>query len=310
MKLDYSKIKQRAVSIKKLSVFVKSRIQTDNILRVASSLSYTSLIAIVPLIAIGLAIFSAFPVFNEVREQLQHAMVQNLVPSIGKEVTSYFNDFISATAKLTTVGVIGIAVTAILLLSTIENSFNYIFKVYKPRTIKTKITLYWTVITLGPLLYGVGFSMRGYFYTLQKFMPESIAGTSILQSMLPTVFTLLALMLVYILVPNKKVRFWHAFWGSVVSVAGFYIMRKFFGAFIASSVAYTTLYGALAAIPLLLVWLYLNWAVVILGAAVTAALGEYKENEDQKSNEKSRQNRHYGAKKYNYQKKFLQKEHN
>ena len=186
MNFNITPLKSQIINFRKLLKFVLSRIQTDNVLRVASSLSYTSLIALVPLIAIGLAIFSAFPVFSEIRDQLQATLIQNLVPSIGKEVTAYFNDFISATAKLTTVGVIGIAVTAILLLSTIENSFNYIFKVYKPRNIKTKITLYWTVITLGPLLYGAGFSLRGYFYTLQKFMPETFGAASIFQTMLPT----------------------------------------------------------------------------------------------------------------------------
>ncbi len=309
MNFDKDKLRSQLVKIKNFCRFISSRIQTDNILRVASSLSYTSLIALVPLIAIGLAIFSAFPVFVDVKEQLQATLIQNLVPSIGKEVTLYFNEFISATAKLTTVGVVGIAVTAILLLSTIENSFNYIFKVYKPRSIKTKITLYWTVVTLGPLLYGVGFSLRGYFYTLQKFMPEDLSSDYIMQSFLPTFFTLLSLMLVYILVPNKKVRFWHAFWGAIIAVAGFYIMRKFFGAFIASSVAYTTLYGAMAAIPLLLVWLYLNWAVVIFGATITAALGEYKDVEQTKKQEESRPKQYYQKKNYNHQKKYLQKEH-
>ena len=134
MNFNLTKLQAGFSSLTKLCRFIASRIQTDNILRVASSLSYTSLIALVPLIAIGLAIFSAFPVFSDIRGQIQEALIQNLVPSIGKEVTEYFNDFISATAKLTTVGVIGIAVTAILLLSTIENSFNYIFKVYKPPT--------------------------------------------------------------------------------------------------------------------------------------------------------------------------------
>lgn len=307
MNFNRPDIQKHLTAMNKLFQFITSRIQIDNILRVAASLSYTSLIALVPLIAIGLAIFSAFPVFNEVREQLQNTLVQNLVPSIGKEVTIYFNDFISATAKLTTVGVVGIAVTAILLLSTIENSFNYIFKVYKPRSIKTKITLYWTVVTLGPLLYGVGFSLRGYFYTLQKFMPQDFAAVSLLQASLPTIFTILALMLVYILVPNKKVRIWHAFLGAVFAIIGFYIMRKFFGAFIASSVAYTTLYGALAAIPLLLLWLYLNWAVVIFGATLTAALGEYKENEKEKFNDKSTRKFYHQTKKYNFPKKELAK---
>ncbi len=279
MHLKLNQISVAFKHFKNFALFLRSRIQTDNILRVASSLSYTSLIALVPFLAIGLAIFSAFPVFSNMREQLQTALIHNLVPSIGHEVTAYLNEFVSATAKLTAVGVIGIAVTAVLLLSTIENSFNYIFKVYKPRSIKTKITLYWTIITLGPLLYGAGFSLRGYFFALQRVMPEDF-GVNRLLAFLPTLFTLLAIMLVYILVPNKKVRFWNAFWGALSALFGFYIMRKFFGTFIASSVTYTTLYGAMAAIPLLLVWLYFNWAVVIFGAAVTAALDEYTEEKN------------------------------
>lgn len=272
-------ILNKFTEFKNFILFLRSSLHTDNILRVAASLSYTSLIALVPFIAIGLAIFSAFPVFDEIRSQLQETLIHNLVPSISSEITNYLNDFISATAKLTTIGVIGIAITAVLLLSTIENSFNYIFKVRKPRSIKTKITLYWTIITLGPLLYGVGFSMRGYFFTLQKLMPETIDTSSFLAH-LPTLFTLLSLMMVYILVPNKKVKIIHAFWGAVSALIGFYIMRKFFGTFIASSVTYKTLYGALATLPILLVWLYFNWAVVIFGASITASLDEYLEEKN------------------------------
>ena len=313
MNFNFDKLKQTLSSARDFCRFIASRIQTDNILRVASSLSYTSLIAVVPLFAIGLAIFSAFPVFSDIRGQLQEALIQNVVPAIGQEVNQYFNEFVSATAKLTTVGVVGIVFTAILLLSTIENSFNYIFKVYKPRSIKTKITLYWTVITLGPLLYGTGVSLKGYFFMLQKLVPQEFGISYIFQSMLPGVFTLLMLMLVYILVPNKKVRFLHAFWGALFALIGIYIMRKFFGTFIASSVVYTTLYGAMAAIPLLLLWLYLNWTVIIFGAAITAALGEYKEREKEevqiKNNEKSSRKYYYNKKNHNRQKKFLPKEH-
>ena len=137
------------------------------------------------------------------------------------------------------------------------------------------------------MLYGAGFSMRGYFFALQKLMPQDF-GANYMFAFLPTFFTLLALMMMYILVPNKKVRFWNAFWGAVCALVGFYIMRKIFGTFIASSAAYTTLYGALAAIPLLLVWLYLNWAVVIFGATVAAALDErWEEKNNTKSNSKT-----------------------
>ena len=308
MNFNYAKIATGFNTVKDFFRFIISRIQTENILRVASSLSYTSLIAIVPLFAISLAIFSAFPVFSDIRSHLQETLIQNMVPAIGQEVTQYFNEFISATAKLTTIGVIGIVVTSILLLSTIENSFNYIFKVYKPRSIKTKITLYWTVITLGPLLYGVGVSLKGYFFTLQKLFPEEYGVGSFVQLMLPGLFTLLTLMLVYILVPNKKVRFMHAFWGALIALAGIYIMRKVFSTFIASSVVYATLYGAMAAIPLLLLWLYLSWAVVIFGAAVTAALGEYKDNERLKELEKAKKIPAAERKNQHRRKKSLQKE--
>ena len=309
MNFNTDLLKTKFLSLREFCKFMASRIQTDNILRVASSLSYTSLIAIVPLFAIGLAIFSAFPVFSDIRMQVQEALIQNFVPAIGKDVTGYFNEFISATAKLTTVGVIGVAVTAILLLSTIENSFNYIFKVYKPRSIKTKITLYWTVITLGPLLYGVGVSLKGYFYTLQKFMPETLSTDYFLQSALPNLLMLSTLMLIYILVPNKKIQVMHAFWGALLAQICFYVIRKFFGTFIATSVSYTTLYGAMAAIPLLLLWLYLNWAVVIFGAALTAALGEYKDIKTNQLSTRSAPKRFPYKKNNNYQKKFLQKEH-
>ena len=132
-------------STKGFIYFLVKRTQNDTVLRVASSLSYTSLIALVPVLAIALAVFSAFPVFADVRNQIQDLFIQNLMPDAGQDVSIYFNDFINATAKLTTIGVVGIALTAVLLLSTIENSFNFIFKVTTPRRWTTKITLYWTV---------------------------------------------------------------------------------------------------------------------------------------------------------------------
>lgn len=137
--------------------FLSKRAKNDTIFRVAASLSYTSLIAIVPLFAIGLAIFSAFPVFNSVRGQIEDFLLKNFVPTIEQEVSQYFSEFLNATGQLTTIGVVGLAITAILMLSTIENSLNFIFKVTRPRRFTTKVTLYWTVITLGPLLLGAVF---------------------------------------------------------------------------------------------------------------------------------------------------------
>lgn len=263
---------------KEFLFFLARRAQNDTIFRVAASLSYTSLIAIVPLFAIGLAIFSAFPVFEGVKDQVKEFMLANFVPTIEQEVSQYFADFITATAGLTTIGVVGIAITAILMLSTIENSLNFIFKVYKPRRFTTKVTLYWTVITLGPLLLGTAFSLRGYLYTLQKFMPEGFADSQMhLSNLVPSLFTMLALVLVYVLVPNKKVKIYNAIIGALVAIVLFWVLRNGFGYFMAMAGTYKILYGALATLPIFLIWMYLAWAVVIFGAVVTAALEEYQQ---------------------------------
>ena len=276
-----SKFKKHFETTREFLIFLSRRAQNDTIFRVAASLSYTSLIAVVPLFAIGLAIFSAFPVFDGVKEQVKEFLLRNFVPTIEQEVSQYFAEFIDAAAQLTTIGVVGIAITAILMLSTIENSLNFIFKVTRPRRLTTKITLYWTVITLGPLLLGTAFSLRGYLFTLQKFMPEDLANTQLLLSkLLPSLITMFLLVLVYVLVPNKKVKISSAVVGSFVAVILFSVLRRGFGYFMVKAAAYKTLYGALATLPVFLIWMYLAWSVVIFGAVVTAALEEYRQLDD------------------------------
>ena len=258
--------------------FLLRRAKTDTICRVASSLAYTSLIAIVPLFAIGLAIFSAFPVFDAIRGQMQESLFQNLTPEFGQEVSQYFAGIVKNSGQLTTMGVSGIAVTAILMLSTIENSFNFIFKVNQPRRIATKVTLYWTVITLGPLLLGTAFSMRGYLYGLQKIVSVNGQTSELFFSFLiPPLITILLLTLVYVLVPNKKIGWLNAAAGAVVAVIMFWFLRQGFALAVLKNATYKTLYGALATIPVFLIWMYLSWAVVIFGAVVTAALEEYQQ---------------------------------
>jgi len=269
------KIRKILTDIQNFIRFLIKRSKNDTILRVASSLSYTSLIALVPVLAIALAVFSAFPVFADVRQQIQDMFIQNLMPDAGQDLNMYFNDFINATAKLTTIGVVGIALTAVLLLSTIENSFNFIFKVSTPRRWTTKITLYWTVITLGPLLLGTGLSLKGMvaFHKIFASWPEAQIW---LGKILPALITCLLLVGVYVFIPNKKVSVLSALVGAVTAMILFMVLRQGFALFMLKNNTYKTLYGAVAAVPLTLVWMYLYWAVVIFGAVVTASLDEYR----------------------------------
>lgn len=282
LKDSQQNLAKRFNNIKGFLKFLATRAKNDTIFRVSASLSYTSVIAIVPIFAIGIAIFSAFPVFSGVKEQIQELLLKNFVPEIEQEVSQYFQEFINATAQLTTIGVVGLAITAILMLSTIENSLNFIFKVHKPRRIATKITLYWTVVTLGPLLLGAAMSLRGYLYATDL-MPDAISP-SVISNLLPAFITFIVLMMIYILVPNRKVKVANASIGALTALFLFWLLRKLFGIIILKSATYKTLYGALAVLPIFLVWMYLAWSVVIFGAVVTAALGEYrhqdKDNDD------------------------------
>ena len=283
-----TKLTQAAKTGKNFLIFLFRRAKNDTIFRVSSSLSYTSLIPIVPLLVIVLAIFSAFPGFINMKIQFQEFILKNFVPDIGQEISQYFVSFLNASAQITTIGVVGLVVTSIMLLSTIENSLNFIFKVYKPRNIKTKITLYWTVITLGPILLGAAFSLRGYLFTLQSLMPEEISNSMYFSQMLPGLITMLVLIMVYVLVPNKKVKISNALVGAFIAVLLFGALRKGFGILVIENATYKTLYGALAALPVFLIWMYLAWSVVIFGAVVTAALEEYQAMEAEKAEENKR----------------------
>lgn len=306
-----TKFKNAAEIVKNFLIFLVRRAKNDTIFRVSSSLSYTSLIAIVPLFVIGLAIFSAFPGFTIIKDQFQDFILKNFATGIGEEISQYFVGFLNASAQITTIGVVGLAVTSIMLLSTIENSLNFIFKVYKPRNIKTKITLYWTVITLGPILLGAAFSLRSYLFTLQSLMPEGISNSMYLGQMLPNLITMLVLVMVYVLVPNKKVKISNAFVGAFIAVILFWVLRKSFGILVIENATYKTLYGALATLPVFLIWMYLAWSVVIFGAVVTAALEEFQMHDNEKASENKEldtRQRYFPKKRYKYIKKNLQKE--
>lgn len=257
--------------IKKLHLHLRD----TALLRVAAALSYTSLIAVVPLISIALAIFAAFPMFADVRAQVQEFLIQYFVPDLGPNLQQYMTEFVGAAAKLTTLGVVGLAVTAVLMLSTIENSFNFIFKVKKHRRLATKITMYWTILTLSPLLLGAAFSLKGYMLTLRYFSDDVaqgwwLVGTVLVHAVLAFSFLFVA----YVVVPNKKVRPFSAFWGAICAFILMSLLRYGFGYFLVLNVTYKTLYGALATVPLLLIWMYSWWAVVLFGAVVAATMEE------------------------------------
>lgn len=248
--------------------------------RVAASLSYTSLLALVPLLAIGLAMLAAFPVLEDMRGRLLDTLFEVLLPYAGEDIRAQVTGLVDAAGGLTALGVVGIAVTAVMLLVTIESAFNTLFGVRAQRALPARLLVYWAVVTLGPLLLGASLSASGYLHALRDMpgaAPALLDGASgLIAPLLPWALAVLAFTILYIVVPNRPVRPLDALAGAIVAAGLVAVLRIGFLVYVTDANAYRTLYGALAIIPLFLVWMYLTWLVVLAGAVITATLPAWR----------------------------------
>ncbi|MEM7053094.1 MAG: virulence factor BrkB family protein [Pseudomonadota bacterium] len=240
----------------------------------AAVLSYTTLLAIVPLMAVVVGVVSAFPVFDYGVNQLQDFVFENFVPAAGNVVREYLDRFVENSAGLTSTGTGFLIVTAILMMATIEKSLNRIWRVEEPRRLASRLLIYWSVLTLGPLLIGASLGLTSYLVVLPDLAPEFARSWahSLLLSMTPFLIMLLAFALIFIIVPNRRVQWNHALVGALISAILFELSKHGFVFYISNFPTYERLYGALATMPIFLIWIYLSWLVILLGASVTAAL--------------------------------------
>lgn len=265
--------------------FVAGRMKDDQVNRVAASLSYTSTLALVPALALTLAILAAFPAFSGLRDSVLDLVLSNFIPDTGMKMNEALVSFIGAASQLTTIGVAGLIVTSILLLLTIEGAFNRIFRVARPRPILARLVVFWTVITVSPLLVGLSFSLSGYFITLRSLFGGEEPGpfSVFLGAAMPTVLSAIAFALIYMAVPNRRVRIVDALLGGFIAALLFALLRYGFTSFIAGMPTYQAIYGAVAALPVFLIWLFLSWNVILAGAVMTSALPDWRRAEHERS---------------------------
>lgn len=250
----------------------------DDGLRLASGLSYASLLALVPLLAIALAILTAFPVFDGVEKRVIAGLFQEFLPQTDAEMTRRFETFIDNANKLTAPGILGLAATALLLLSNINGAFNTIWRVHEPRPLATRVLVYWTLLTLGPLLLGGSVSVTSYFFaSIRESGLDSWGGLDILATRgFAIALAAIGFGVIFFVAPNRRVQVWHALLGGLVSAVLFEVLKGAFALYLAVVPGYQAVYGALASIPIFLVWLFLVWCVVLLGAEVVAGLPEWR----------------------------------
>jgi membrane protein len=258
--------------------YLLARFQADGCTGVAASLSYTSLLAIVPLLAIGLAMFAAFPGFETRRQDIVHGLTSSLAPQMSEVVQQYLDRFIRNAGKTTGAGVLGLAITAILLIHTIQTAFDRIWGTAAQRAKWGRFPIYWALITLGPMLFGISFSISTYFFrTAGRADFYGIStGIRLLADASPYILEAIGFALFYRLMPTRPVRILDAIWGGLAAAFLFEIVKRLFGLYLHYVPTYQALYGALATIPIFLLWMYLAWVTALVGAEVTAALPEWR----------------------------------
>lgn len=249
-------------------------------LETAKSLTYTSLFAVVPLLTLIIVILSIFPAFQVFGEQVQNMLFQRLLPSSTIQVQQYLGAFAEQSKHLTWVGALMLLVTAYLMLVNIEGHFNQIWGVGKLRQGLASFMLYWCVLSLGPLLLGLGFAISSYLMSLNMFqrftaVTDLLGAKTLLLRIFPVVLTIGAFTLVYAAVPNCTVRVKHAFVGGVVVAFAFVIVKWIFGLFIATA-SYELVYGTFAALPIFLLWIYIVWVVILFGANLVQMLPNWR----------------------------------
>ena len=243
----------------------------------AAALTYTTLLSLVPLMTVTLAVFSAFPVADRVYEMIQDFVFQNFVPTSSEVLQQHLSEFSAKASRLTGTGAVFLVVVALLMMSNIDRALNAIWEVKTQRSFASKFLIYWAVLSLGPILIGASVVVTSYIVSL-PIMSEATStgfGRRVL-GLAPVAASAVAFTMMYTVVPNRRVRLAHALAGGVFAAVLFEVAKRGFGFYITQFPTYEAIYGALATIPIFLVWLYLTWVVVLLGAEVTHCLSIYR----------------------------------
>ncbi len=283
----------------RLAVFLKHSVKrfiADRCLTGASALSYatlvslvplTAVVSLVPLTAVVLAIFSGFPFFGGARDRFLVILLDNFVPEVGEEAAAWFKHVATNAAQTTAVGGIALVVTSILLLATIEEELHVIWRVTTPRPWVQRVLAYWTVLTLGPLLLGVGLSLSGFFDAIAHALGIDVvlierttgAWVASVPGLVPFILETVAFTLLYCLIPNCLVRLRDGVTGALAAAALLEGLKLAFALFVSRLSSYSAVYGALAGIPIVLLWMYIFWSVVLFGAEIAAGLAQRWDDE-------------------------------
>lgn len=254
------------------------RIEHDGMTTHAGNLAYVSLLALVPLIAVVFALFAAFPVFSDISVQLKNFIFANFVPAAGSQIQEYLEQFVANVNKMTAIGAVGLIVTALLLMYSVDTALNSIWRSHKQRPLVYSFAVYWMILTLGPLLAGASMAISTWLLSLRWAAVTGVTGlVDHLLRIFPLLLSCLAFWLLYSIVPTTRVPPRDALIGALVAGLLFELGKKGFALYVTMFPSYQLIYGVLAVIPILFLWVYWSWCIVLLGAEITVSLDDYRQ---------------------------------
>ncbi|ANN78561.1 YihY family inner membrane protein [Bordetella flabilis] len=260
--------------VAKVLRFAAHRAGEEQLLQVASSLTFTTVLAIVPMLAVVLSLFTAFPVFQEFRIALEDFLTHSLMPpAVSDNIMNYLNQFARQASRLTAIGGGLLLITSILLIMTIDKTFNDIWHVARQRPVSQRALVYWAVLTLGPVVAGASLWATSFLAReslgLVRDVPD-VVGLAV--SFIPLLLTGLGFAALFVVVPNRRVAWRDALAGGFGTAIVLELMKSAFAYYLTRFPTYTVIYGAFATLPIFLLWIYLSWLAVLFGATVAASL--------------------------------------
>jgi membrane protein len=258
--------------IRDLFLFARRRLREESLPQVAGGLTFTTVFALVPVLTIALAVFTTFPMFKTFRTALEAYFIQSVMPkAISNTILSYLTTFAASATRLSAVGAVTLVLTSVAMMGMIERVFNRIWRVRAERRWTRRILVYWALITLGPLVIGISISLSTHLFSATSNLVGNVFG-ALFYAILSIVLTTAGFTFLYIAVPNKVVDWRDALSGGVLAGLAFELAKRGFAVFITQFPTYSKIYGALAALPLFLLWVYVSWLITLLGALLAAAL--------------------------------------
>lgn len=254
--------------------FARRRLNEEKLPQVAGSLTFTTTLALVPLLTIVLAVFTTFPVFNTFRASLEGYFVQTVMPKgIANTIINNLSQFASKATRLSAVGAVALMFTSAAMMGMVERAFNQIWRVKRTRPLPQRVLMYWALLSLGPLLFGLSLTVTTQLFMATNDMMRTVPFVgALIYTLVSVALTTGAYTLLFVVVPNRFVDWRDAVWGGLVAAIAFEIAKRAFGVFVKQFPTYAIIYGALAALPLFLLWMYVSWLITLVGALLTAAL--------------------------------------